>query len=255
MMNRKISIHLLVLALAGAGGSGRAEEAPAARRAVMGKWLETRRLISVERQDWRLARETLTERADALRRDLEAWREKTGQIEKDIAATDAELAQMTARRDELRGGLEGVVAAVARLEQDLRALLVRAPAPLRERVSPLSRRLPEDPADTRLGLAERAGNAVGILNEMDKFAREIAVTSEVRELADGVSAEVTALYLGFGQAYYCNEKRGLAGVGRPGPDGWAWAPRDDLAASVAAAVAVYRNEKPAVYIPLPADAR
>jgi hypothetical protein len=101
-------------------------------------------------------------------------------------------------------------------------------------------------------VAERAGNVIGILNEMDKFAREICVTSEVREMDDGTTAEVTSLYLGFGPAYYCNEKRGLAGVGRSGPGGWVWTQRNEIAGAVAAAVAVYRNERPASYIVLPA---
>jgi hypothetical protein len=222
------------------------------RREAIGKWMETRRLISVERQDWRLARESMTERAGALRHDLEAWREKTVQTEKEIAAADSELSEMTARRDQLQGALNRVAAAVTSLEQDVRGLLARAPEPLRDRVDPLSRRMPENPGDSRMAVAERAGNVIGILNEMDKFAREIAVTSEVRELDDGTRAEVTAFYLGFGQAYYCNEQRGLAGLGRPGANGWVWTPRNELAPAVAAAVAVYRNEKPAVYIPLPA---
>lgn len=227
----------------------------AERRLAMEKWLETRRLIAGERQDWRVGREILVERVETLRRDIEAWREKIGQAQREVAESDREISDLEGRRNELLQAVSGVVETVARLETEIRAALARCPEPLRERVKLLSRRLPEDPAQSRMSLGERAQNVIGILNEMDKFAREITVTSEVRELPDGTSAEVSVLYVGLGQAYYCNLKRGIAGVGRPGADGWEWEPRNEIAESVAAAVSVYRNERPAVYIPLPASLR
>jgi len=242
----------LALAL---GVAARADDSFAERRLAIEKWLETRRLISGERQDWRVGREILVERAETLRRDIEAWREKIAQARREVAESDREVADLEGRRNELLQAVSGVVETVARLETEVRAALARCPEPLRERVKLLSRRLPEDPAQSRMSLGERAQNVIGILNEMDKFAREITVTSEVRELPDGASAEVSVLYVGLGQAYYCNLKRGIAGIGRPGAEGWEWEPRNDIAEAVAAAVSVYRNERPAAYISLPASLR
>lgn len=246
------------LAISGAlalAGSARAGDDLAERRVALEKWMEARRLISAERQEWRVARELLAERHDALVGDILAWRERIEQARKEIAEAERDIADLSERRNEMLRGVSGVEEAVSRLESKLRGLLPRCPAPLRERVKLLSQRLPEDPLSTRLSLGERAQNVIGILNEIDKFAREIVVVSEVRELADGTSSEVSVLYVGLGQAYYTNLKRGVAGIGRPGPDGWIWEPRDEIAAAVADAVAVYRNEKPAVYIPLPAGLR
>lgn len=252
----KTAVLPLAAALAAAvAGAVRAEDSFAERRLAMEKWLETRRLISAERQEWRVGRELLVERIETLRRDIEAWREKVAQSRREVAEADREVADLEERRNELLQAVSGVVETVGRLESEVRAALARAPEPLRERVKLLSRRLPEDPSQTRLSLGERAQNVIGILNEMDKFAREITVTSEVRELADGTSAEVMVLYVGLGQAYYCNLKRGIAGIGRPGPDGWEWEPRNEIAEAVATAIGVYRNERPAVYVPLPASLR
>ena len=141
------------------------------------------------------------------------------------------------------------------LEQRTSTLLTRLPEPIRERVKPLSQRIPEDVSDTKLSLSERFQNVIGILNEMNKCSREITEASEVRDLPDGSHAEVTVLYLGVGQAYFCNENGGVAGVGLAGPDGWAWQQSNDLVEAVADVIAVYRNEQPATYIPLPVEVR
>jgi len=106
-------------------------------------------------------------------------------------------------------------------------LLERLPDPVRERVKPLSQRFPEDPADTKLSLGERFQNVIGVLNEVNKFNGEVSVTSEVRALANGSSAEVTALYLGIGQAYYVNASGDAAGIGTASADGWVWTPADE----------------------------
>jgi hypothetical protein len=93
---------------------------------------------------------------------------------------------------------------------------------------------------------------IGILNEVNKFNRsEITVTSEVRKLAGGSSAEVTALYIGLGQAFYTGSNGTVAGVGHPSEDGWIWEPANDAAAEIAEAIAVLKNEKVASFIPLP----
>ena len=77
------------------------------------------------------------------------------------------------------------------------------------------------------------------------------MASEVRKLPDGSSAEVATMYVGLGQAYYVKPNAPVAGVGRPGPEGWVWTAANEVAERVASAIAVFRNEKPAAYVPLP----
>ena len=222
-------------------------------RELLDKWIEAKQTLSRESQDWRLGRQVLNDRIDLVRREIEALREKTAAAQADIGEADEKLAGMKAGNEELKAATAGMAGAVADLEARVQTLLRRAPALLAERVKPLSQRIPQTPADTAMTLSERFQNVVGILNEMNKFSREVTEASEVRDLPDGSNAEVSVLYLGLGQAYYCNQKSGIAGVGRPGEDGWVWEARNDLTEAVAEAIAIFRNEKPAVYIGLPVE--
>ena len=120
-----------------------------------------------------------------------------------------------------------------------------------ERVERLSQRLPERGQETKLSLSERFLNIVGILNESNKFHREITPASEVRSLGDGRTAEVTALYVGLGQAYYVTANGDSAGVGRFAGDAWVWEPVDEAAPAVAEAISVLNGEVAPAFVQLP----
>jgi hypothetical protein len=111
--------------------------------------------------------------------------------------------------------------------------------------------MPEDPEESKLSLGERFQNIIGILNEVTKFNREITVRSEVRTLPDGSSAEVTAMYVGIGQAYYVNAAGDIAGVGTASAEGWIWTPTNEAAAKIMDAIAILNNEKVADFVQLP----
>jgi hypothetical protein len=237
---------LLAFALTATAG-----DTPADGRAALEKWVETKRLICKERQDWRVEKALLEDRVQLVRRETESLKESTTQLTNTIGEADQKLAESTAKIDELKAATAGLGQNIVRVEAGVLALLARVPTPIAERVKPLSQRIPRPGAETRMGLSERFQNVIGILNEVNKFSREITVTSEVRDQPDGGKAEVSVIYLGLARAYYCNSASGLAGIGRPGPEGWVWEPRNDLAPTVADTIAIYRNEKPAGYVLLP----
>jgi hypothetical protein len=220
-------------------------------RDTMGKWVETRRVISKERQEWVLGREMLDERIKLVEREIASLREKIDQARTNIDEADTKRAELTEDNDRLKSAGAWLTDVTTDLEARTAALNRQLPDPIRERIKPLSQRLPDDPNETKLSLSQRFQNVIGILNEINKFNRGIEVTSEVRTLADGSVAEVTALYVGLGQAYYTGANRTVAGVGRPGQDGWVWQPSGDAAAAVADAVAILKNEQVASFVPLP----
>lgn len=228
-----------------------APDAEAEGRTAIETWVETRRILSRETQEWRVAREVLDGRADLLAREVETIEKQIAQTTNEIGELDVKLAEARAQRERLVAATAGLDESIAALERRVRALLPRVPAPLRERVEPLSQRIPAEGAASPASLAERFQNVIGVLNEMQKFAREIQVTSEVRDFGDGGRVEVTVLYVGLAQAYFVNPAGTVAGVGRPGPHGWSWERDDELAPAVQEAIAVYRNERPAVYVRLP----
>lgn len=220
-------------------------------RSTLEQWVETRRVISKEQRDWALGKEMLDDRMELVQREIESLQERIHEAEASIAEADVKRLELIVHNDTLKSAATALEETVVRLEARTKVLLTGLPDPIRERVEPLSQRLPDGSGAVKQSLGERFQNIVGVLNEVNKFNREITVTSEVRELEDGVSAEVTALYLGIGQSFFAATHAEAAGVGRPGPDGWTWTSANEHAAAVRAAIATFRNEQPAAFVPLP----
>ncbi len=220
-------------------------------RVTLEKWVETRRVISKETQDWTLGREMLHERIALVQREIASLREKIGQAEASISDADQKHAELVAENDTLKTASETLAGIVARLEARTVVLIQRLPDPIRERIKPLSQALPEDANDTDRSLSQRFQNVIGILNEVNKFHREITVTSEVRTLPDGSVAEVAAVYVGLGQAYYIGANGSAAGVGRPSADGWTWEAAEEAVDEIDRAIAILKNEQGASFVPLP----
>lgn len=246
-----VTVHLA------SGGAVRAQDGADLvdrARATLERWVETRRVLSRERQDWEVGRQTLEDRIELVKSESEAVAGRLAEARESIAQADEKRAALVEEDEELKAVSASLAEVVAGLEERTRALLRRLPDPLRETVKPLSQRLPaagEDPAELRLSLGERFQNVIGILNEVEKFHREVRVTSEVRPLGNGTTAEVTALYLGLSQGYYVSADGLHAGVGQAGPEGWEWRAADEAARAVADAVAILQNEKVAEFVGLP----
>jgi uncharacterized phage infection (PIP) family protein YhgE len=242
--------------LAVAAGAAWAQEGMEEARQNLEKWLETQRLISKEEQEWRVGKELIQERIELIRRESESLRERIAQTRQEMAEAAKKNDELKAQNEALKAGMKPVLADIKALELRMLAILPWTPEPVRMRVAPLSQRIPANPAESKLTLSERYQNVIGTLNELNKAARELAVSGEVRKLEDGRQVEATVFYVGLSQAYYVNEKSGVAGIGKLGPLGtWAWEERDGLVGSVAQVLSIYRSEKPAAYVALPVEVR
>ncbi len=222
-------------------------------RTGLEKWVETRKVISLEERDWKMSRETLGERVDLVQREIDALKAKISESQQSISEADKKRAGLVQENEKLKEASAGLTESLVALEIRTRTLLKNLPDPIRERVKPLSQRLPENTGDTKLSFAERFQNIVGILNEVNKFNREITMTSEVRTLPDGSSAEVTALYAGIGQAYYVSADGKHAGTGTASSEGWVWTPDNRIAPQVTEAIAILKNEQVAAFVHLPVE--
>jgi hypothetical protein len=58
-----------------------------------------------------------------------------------------------------------------------------------------------------------------------------------------------------GAAYFVNDAGDFAGIGSAGANGWDWTIKPELASSVREAIQIYRNERPARFVALPATIR
>jgi len=224
-------------------------------RSALDRWVETRKLISQEQRDWTLGRELLQDRIGMIEREIQSLRERLAEAQKNISGADVKRDELVAESDALKALGAEREAVVASLESRVQALLPRLPEPLKRMLEPLTRLLPAPDAATKPALAERYRNAIGILNEVNKFNRTITVASEVREIAGGSSVEVTTVYVGIGAAYYVGSKGTIAGVGSAGENGWTWSPANEAAPTIASMVRILANEDVATFVKLPLDVR
>jgi septal ring factor EnvC (AmiA/AmiB activator) len=239
------------VALMAAGGAASQGSAIDDARAALERWVEVRKTISQEQRDFTLKKEVLADRIELVERDIESVKAKIEEAKATISETEKKTAELAAENDKLKAEAARKAELVTALERRVSALLARSPDPIRERVKVLSQRFPADPASTKLSLSERWQNVVGVLNEMNKFQRELVVASEVRTLADGGSAEVATLYLGLGQAYYVNATGTVAAIGTSTASGWTWSPANEIAPLVAQVIGIVKGEKVAAFVQLP----
>ena len=220
-------------------------------RDALEKWVETRRTIGVERRDWALGKDLLDSRIDVLDRELKTLADRTKEVEATLTEADRKRDALAQEAGTLKDASAQLATMAAQLEAKVKGLVKRFPTPLAEKLKPLTQRLPEDPATTALPLAVRFQNIVGIINEANRFNREITQSSEIRKLADGSSVEVTAVYLGLAQGYYVGAGGRIAGIGRGAPEGWTWTESNDNGPAIERIVAILRNQKPAAFVPIP----
>jgi len=219
-------------------------------RLTMSKMIETQQIISKERKDWAQGKEILLGRLELVRAEIAGLEQKIAEAQASVDAANAkrdELAAEVGRLQALDGRLKE---AATRMEAELRRLLAQVPEPVRTKLDQLIQRIPADPTKTNASAPERFQNVLGILNELNRANTDVAVTYEVRELADGRPAEVRVLYIGLAQAYYVGAN-GDAGIGRPTAEGWKWEPRREIAKDVLTALEIIQGKHTPAFVPLP----
>jgi hypothetical protein len=222
-------------------------------RDVLEKWVETKQLISREKQKWQNQKEILTDRTRLLESQAQDLDRKIEEAKGAIEKTGEKREELKDKYEKLESAISLLRDRIALLETKTLRLLSNLPDPVREQVEPLSQEIPEDPEQTTLPLSTRYQNLIGVLNYINKFNNAITMTTEVRKLTGNQSVEVKVMYLGLGQAYYSNDTATVGGLGRPTAEGWKWERRDNIAPAVSSAIAMYNNEKPADYVALPVD--
>jgi hypothetical protein len=223
-------------------------------RLTMGKWIETQKLISKERIDWQQGKEILLGRLELVKKEIATLEEGIAQAESSVAEADEKRAELLTQNGELEAAGAQLTAAVGGMEAEVRQLLKTLPEPIQTRLQPLTQRIPEDSTTTRVSVAERYQNVIGVLNEVSKANNEITVSYEVHTLADGKPSEVRAIYVGLAQAYYLSAL-GEAGIGRPTESGWTWEPTKVIADDVSVALEILQGKHSPAFVPLPVTLR
>lgn len=247
------------LALTGPSGVGSVPQEPdlEGTRDAYSAWLKTETLISEEQRDWRLRLDEQDESIRLLERQIARLAEDTEEARAEIRDAEERTAKLESEEAATREGLAVLEGRIVGLEGRLRELLPRLPASLREleAFTLLEGRLPAEDADSSLPLSQRYLTVIGLLNEVDKFQRDLHVVSQRHTLADGRQVSAETLYLGLSLAFYVTADGKHAGRGIPGPEGWAWLAADESAESIASALEILRGDSPAAFVSLPVDIR
>ncbi|MCC6232259.1 MAG: DUF3450 family protein [Verrucomicrobiales bacterium] len=215
------------------------------------QWVEARQLLSRTRADWEGEKEMLVQSKGLYERELRGLDEQMTRVSTNSTQVDRERAVAEKELQEANDTLAHARGSVALLEQKIRVLLPRLPAPLTDAMKALVARLPDDSESTKLGAVERAQTVVSVLNEIDKFNNAVSIYSEKRQNPAGEEISVETVYVGLGAAYFVNQTGDFAGTGRPGANGWEWTADPRLAGPVREVVRIYRGERTATFVPLP----
>jgi hypothetical protein len=219
-------------------------------RVLMGKWIETQQIISKERNDWQQGREILTGRLELVKKEISGLDEKIQAAQTAAAETEKQKQDLLDEKARFDAVVAQLADAATKMEARIRDVWKSLPEPIQTKLQPLYQRIPDDPTTTKVSVAERYQNVLGILNEVNKANNEITVSYEVRELSDGRPSEVRALYAGLGQAWYVSAG-GDAGIGRPTKDGWKWEPSKAIAGDVSLALEIMQGKHSPAFVPLP----
>ena len=251
-MKRVLMTTAVALAACFAAAGAEAENKLSATRDTLGKWVETRQLVSKTRADWQTDKETIEQTIALFERELKGVEEQMGKVSTNSSQADKERVQTEAGIKSANEALEPAQKFAAGFEVQLMKLVPQLPQPLQDILKPTLAKLPADSANTKAKPTERIQVIVGALNEIDKFNNAVTIFNEKRKNPAGTEVAVETVYVGLGGAYFVNEAGDFAGSGTPGAGGWEWTVKPDLAASVKEVIKIYRAEHTARFVALPA---
>lgn len=234
--------------------SAAASEALNSTRTIVKEWVATEKAISSEAIQWEEKQTLLTDLIGVTQAEIDTLNKSLETIEATATEADAVRAELVTEQEDLNNGRQRIATFLDEIEPKLQAFKPALPAPLQDKLTPLYQRIPQDPATTSLGIAERMQTVVGLLSTVNKFDRTITVHEELRTLGDGSTGEVETVYIGLGAAYYRTRSGDDAGVGQPEADGWHWESQPELSAAIAEVIAIANNQtQEARFIPLPVE--
>jgi hypothetical protein len=224
-------------------------------RTALGEWVKLRKLISEESSNWKFDQELMKDTVEILTTEMDLLEERILNAEEHTTEADKKREELTEENEILKKASRAVEAIMPDMEAQIRELVKWFPATLNDRIEKLVKRMPaaNRAKKTRVGLGERVQNIVGILQEVEKFDRQITLVTELKQLESGEIAQVKTVYIGLGQGYFVDENAKYAGILKPTADGWQAEDRNDLANAIRNVVKIYENEKLAEFAPLPVE--
>jgi septal ring factor EnvC (AmiA/AmiB activator) len=252
----KCLISLLVVLVGISVAAPAAETSPMAQtRSTLEQWVQTRQLISQTRTDWQTDQETLEQTVALYERELQAIDEQMSKVATNNTQVATEMIEAMALQKVSNETLGDAKQFATEFEAKIKQLGPQLPGPLQDILKPLLARLPADPANTKMLAAERMQVLVGVLNELDKFNNAVSIFNERRKNDKGEEVSVQTVYIGLGAACFVNEAGDFAGTGTRWQKRLGMDDQTEIAPTVHEVVKIYRNERAARFVTLPAAVR
>lgn len=253
-MKRFLTINLLACTVALA--PVRADERLEGARQAVSQWVAVERAISLEASASREKQAHLKDLIGVAKAEIDALETQITEANQSANAADDRRTELVHRQTESDAKEKLIREFLTPAEKRLRDLKPRLPEPLQEKLNPFYRRLPARPDDTSLGIAERMQTVIGILSAIQKFDAIVTVAEDIQKLDNGTTGEVRTIYFGLGAAYYLAAGGTDAGIGEPGPTGWTWQSRPELADAIREVIAAAESQaREARFVPLPVKLR
>lgn len=223
-------------------------------QSTLREWIDVEKQISSEYNDWLFEKELLEQAISLLQRERETLDAAIAAAEETTSVAETRRLELLESRDALDAATGALAERVGGYEEKLLSMVDLFPGPLVDEITPLLRRIPDDPNETSLALTVRLQNIVGIMNAVDKFNNGVTSVEEIRTINTGSGsreAQVTTIYLGLAVAYFVDALGEYSGYGVPGSDSWEWTVDPELAPEISEAVAIAKGEAQASFISLP----
>ena len=217
-------------------------------------WVETKKVTAETKATWESEKIIVADLISLLEQEKEKLTSRIEMLEENTDSTDKLRTKLNADKEALLISTKALESVVPGLEDQIRSLIIKLPAPLLEEIQPLLLRMPEPEKDTRMSISQRLLTVVGTLNKIDKFNTGITLTSEIRSIGDK-SLEVKTLYYGLAGAYFASESAGYAGIGSPGEAGWDWEERPEYKKQIINLIDTYEGAREATFVELPVVAK
>ena len=104
-------------------------------RDTLDKWVETRQLISKEKNDWLLEESILNDTRSLLKNELHRLKEAISELEASATAADQDREKLAQEKSDLSAASEVIAGNLAQLERQLKQIIQTLPEPLLKKSS------------------------------------------------------------------------------------------------------------------------
>jgi len=248
--NKVVKLIAAGLALAGTAALSAAPQL-AETRSTLKEWVELKKIVSQEKNDWTVEKQILQESIDLRNDEIEKLKKAIETYEAEATDADKIRDDLTQEDTALKQASAIIKTEIVDLEASILDLVKYLPSSLQDKLSSVIQRIPKTKREMdATSLSNRIVYIIGVLTEIEKFNSQLSVVNEIREIG-GERVRVDTLYVGLAIAYYVDGTKSEAGYMIPAKDGWKRFEDNSLANAVADAVAMQKREATVNFVDLP----